>query len=69
MHYSDQEIIKAFNMINSRARGYFWTLEELAILTGLVGLKALPTKQRSKVYKTTPVRKCELRVDNRRTPV
>ena len=57
--YQEHEIIVAFNMIDSRARGFFWKLTELVVLTGLVGLK-LPRHGKNRVYKTTQVHKCQL---------
>ena len=57
--HREQEIIAALNMIDSRARGFFWKLTELVVLTGLVGLE-LPGRGKYPVYSATQAHKCQL---------
>ena len=54
MSHPDHKIIGALNMIDSRACGFFGTLKELVVLTGLVGLE-LPGRGKNPVYSATQV--------------
>ena len=55
--YTDEQKIAALNMINKSARGFYWTLAELVVLTGLKGL-TLPVRN-NKFYLQAQVHKCK----------
>ena len=58
--YTDDQMIEALNIVNQAARGFFWTLQELAVLTGLVNLR-LPARKGNQLYLQAQVTKCKLR--------
>lgn len=58
--YTDDQMIEALNMVNQAARGFFWTPQELAVLTGLVNLR-LPARKSNQLYLQAQVNKCRLR--------